>query len=97
MKKARGLNKNLRMVPHHILHNKGGEDKCWRHVVGLIGIMIALILLRSLPPSPTLVNLVLIVRFMVVMYTIVSPYIMSFNRANPRWEMQKNPKVLARV
>ncbi len=65
--------------------------------MGLIGIMIALILLKPLPPTPTLVNLVFIVRFMVVMYTIVSPCILSFNRANPMWEMQKNPKVLARV
>jgi len=58
---------------------------------------IALILIKPLPSIKTLINLILIMRFMVMMLTIVSHYILSFNKTNPRQEMQGNPKVVARA
>jgi hypothetical protein len=46
-----------------------------KNVVGFIGIRIYLILFRPLPLTLTPINLVLIARFMVMMWTIVSHYI----------------------
>jgi hypothetical protein len=62
-KNARGPN---RIAPHHILWDRG-KRKIVRNVVGFIKRRIALILLKSLPQTPTPFSLVLIIRFMVMM------------------------------
>ncbi len=95
-KKAMILNKNLVVVVCHIMWNQGERINVW-DVVGLVWKKIALILIKPLPSIFTPINLILITRFMVMMLTIISHYILSFNKTNHKQEMQGDLKGVARA
>jgi hypothetical protein len=82
-KRPKGINKNLEVVLHHILRNKG-ERRNVGDVVGLITRGIVLIHLGLPPTIPTLANLMFITRFMVMTLTIALHCILSFDKFTPR-------------
>ncbi len=94
-RRPRGLNKNLEVVPHHILWNNRKRRNIG-DVVGLITRGIVLIHLGLPSTIPTLTNLVFITRFMVMTSTIALHCILNFNKLSPRRIMRGNPKNLAR-
>jgi hypothetical protein len=62
-KSPRGINQNKAMHPHHILLSKEERENVG-DVVGFVEKKIALIHLKSSPPTLTLVNYVPVLKFM---------------------------------
>jgi len=84
-------------VPHHFFLRWGGGERQVLEIWCLIGKKIVLIFLWPLPPTITPANLVFITRFMVMMRTIISHYIHSWNMANHKCQMPIRAKVLGWV
>ncbi len=85
-KRPKGLDRILKVVPHHILQNKG-EKKNVGDVVGFMARKIVLIFLGLPPTISTLANHVLITRIIVMTLTIILHHILSFNKFKPKWIM----------
>jgi hypothetical protein len=68
-----------------------GEKTSVGGVVGYIERRIALILRKQPPPTQIPTNLTPIARHMVMVLTITSRFIESYNKVNPRREMWGNP------
>ncbi len=84
-RRPKGLGGNMKVVPHHILQNRGEK----RNVgdVGFITRNIILILFGLPPTISTLANHVFITRFIITTLTITLHFILNFNKFNPKWIM----------
>jgi hypothetical protein len=72
----------MKVVPHHILQNRGEKRNVGN--VGFITRNIILILFGLPPTISTLANHVFITRFIITTLTITLHFILNFNKFNPK-------------